>query len=231
MLTSHARGARSTSSMLPEPVLDTHARARQAARTAEDLSDRAALDADRSGRRLERAASLLHGRRFDFSFSEVATALERSGGGRAGSLPPAPGAPSAQRDHAADPRQPARSGEIDAKHAQLISAFAAATQSGDLNALTQVLASDVRVVTDSGGKVAAGLNAHHRLGHVSKAPIAWRDSWLAPHVNVRVRGGATTSRRALPPSTAYLVSSWTHPRDRCRLRRSRLKAMSFGRYT
>jgi RNA polymerase sigma-70 factor (ECF subfamily) len=50
---------------------------------------------------------------------------------------------------------PARSGEIDAKHAQLLSAFAAATQSGDLNALTQLLASDVRVVTDGGGKVRA----------------------------------------------------------------------------
>jgi RNA polymerase sigma-70 factor (ECF subfamily) len=50
---------------------------------------------------------------------------------------------------------PARSGEIDAKHAQLLSAFAAAAQSGDLNALTQLLASDVRVVTDGGGKVRA----------------------------------------------------------------------------
>ena len=39
-----------------------------------------------------------------------------------------------------------------------MSAFAAATQSGDLNALTQLLASDVRVVTDGGGKVRAALN-------------------------------------------------------------------------
>ena len=41
---------------------------------------------------------------------------------------------------------PARSGEIDAKHAQLMSAFVAATRSGDLSALTQLLANDVRVV-------------------------------------------------------------------------------------
>jgi RNA polymerase sigma-70 factor (ECF subfamily) len=47
---------------------------------------------------------------------------------------------------------------IDAKHAQLMSAFAAATQSGDLNALRQLLANDVRVVTDGGGKVRAALN-------------------------------------------------------------------------
>jgi RNA polymerase sigma-70 factor (ECF subfamily) len=52
----------------------------------------------------------------------------------------------------------ARSGEIDPKHAQLMSAFAAATQAGDLDALTQMLASDVRVVTDGGGKVRAALN-------------------------------------------------------------------------
>jgi RNA polymerase sigma-70 factor (ECF subfamily) len=53
---------------------------------------------------------------------------------------------------------PARSGGVDAKHAQLMSTFVAATQSGDLNALTQLLASDVRVVTDGGGKVRAALN-------------------------------------------------------------------------
>ena len=39
-----------------------------------------------------------------------------------------------------------------------MSAFAAAARSGDLNALMHLLASDVRVVTDGGGKVAAALN-------------------------------------------------------------------------
>ena len=34
----------------------------------------------------------------------------------------------------------------------------AATQSGDLNALTKLLASDVRVLTDGGGKVRAALD-------------------------------------------------------------------------
>ena len=47
---------------------------------------------------------------------------------------------------------------MDAKHAELIAAFIAATRSGDLNGLTQLLASDVRVVTDGGGKVQAALN-------------------------------------------------------------------------
>jgi RNA polymerase sigma-70 factor (ECF subfamily) len=80
------------------------------------------------------SSSLLHDV-FDFSFSEVAAALERS---EAACRQLAARA----RVHvrAARPRgataQPARSGQIDAKHAQLISAFAAATQSGDLNART-----------------------------------------------------------------------------------------------
>ena len=64
--------------------------------------------------------------------------------------------------------QPARSGEIDAKHTQLMSAFAAAAQSGDLNALTQLLASDVRVVTDGGGKVAAALNVLEGADRVAR---------------------------------------------------------------
>jgi RNA polymerase sigma-70 factor (ECF subfamily) len=39
-----------------------------------------------------------------------------------------------------------------------MSAFVEATLSGDLNALMQLLASDVRLVTDGGGKAAAALN-------------------------------------------------------------------------
>jgi len=51
-----------------------------------------------------------------------------------------------------------RPGEIDPKHAQLLSAFVAATRSGDLDTLTHLLATDVRVVTDGGGKAAAAVN-------------------------------------------------------------------------
>ncbi len=71
--------------------------------------------------------------------------------------------------------------QIDAKHAQLLSAFAAATQSGDLNALTKLLASDVRVVTDGGGKVRAALEvidgadrvARFLVGVTRKHPGQW----------------------------------------------------------
>src|SRR5207249_9339662 len=142
MLTSaRARREEYVGPWLPEPVVDTAALAPDSrTELAEDLSIALLLTLDRLSP-LERAAFLLHDV-FDFSFSEVATALERS---EAACRQLAARARAHVR--AARPRgattPPARSGEIDAKHAQLMSTFAAATQSGDLKALTQLLASDV----------------------------------------------------------------------------------------
>jgi RNA polymerase sigma-70 factor, ECF subfamily len=94
---------------------------------------------------------------FDFSFNEVAASL-----GRKEAACRTLAARARAQVRAVRPRgataPPGRSGEIDPKHAQLMAAFAAATQSGDVNALTQLLASDVRVVTDGGGKVRAAQN-------------------------------------------------------------------------
>ena len=157
MLTSaRARREEYVGPWLPEPVVYTAALAPDSrTELAEDLSIALLLILDQLSP-LERAAFLLHDV-FDFSFSEIATALERS---EAACRQLA----SRARAHvrAARPRgataQPANSSEVDAKHAQLLSAFAAATQSGDLNALTQLLASDARFVTDGGGKVRAALN-------------------------------------------------------------------------
>src|SRR5262249_47981037 len=138
---------------LPEPILDATSLAPDTrTELAEDLSFALLLTLDRLSP-LERAAFLLHDV-FDFSFAEVAKALERSEGacrqlasrGRA-------------QVRAVRPRgatvAPASSGELDAKHARLLAAFRAATQAGDLHALTQLLAGDVRVVVDGGGKVRA----------------------------------------------------------------------------
>ena len=73
---------------------------------------------------------------------------------------------------------PAHSGEIDAKHERFVSAFMAATRSGDLHALTQMLASDVRVVTDGGGKAAAALNVLDGADHAARFLIgATRKGW------------------------------------------------------
>jgi RNA polymerase sigma-70 factor (ECF subfamily) len=128
---------------------------------------------------LERGAFLLHDV-FDFSFNEVATALERS---EAACRQLA----SRARAHvrAARPRGAtaplARPGQVDPKHAQLMSAFAAATGSGDLHALTRLLANDVRVVTDGGGKVRSALEvieggdraARFLVEVTRKRPGAW----------------------------------------------------------
>jgi RNA polymerase sigma-70 factor (ECF subfamily) len=141
---------------LPEPVVDTAALAPDShTELGEDLSIALLLTLDRLSS-LERAAFLLHDV-FDFSFTEVARTLERSEAACRQLAARARAHVRAVRPRGAI-APPARSGEVDAKHAQLLSAFVAATRSGDLNALKQLLASDVRVVTDGGGKAAAALN-------------------------------------------------------------------------
>ena len=157
MLTSaRARREEYVGPWLPEPIIDTAALAPDSrTELAEDLSFALLLTLDRLSP-LERAAFLLHDV-FDFSFNEVATALDRSAAACRQLAARA-------RTHvrAARPRgatsAPARSQEIDAKHAQLMSAFLAAMGSGDVDAVRQLLASDVRVVTDGGGKVRSALD-------------------------------------------------------------------------
>jgi RNA polymerase sigma-70 factor (ECF subfamily) len=164
---------------LPEPVFDTDALAPDSrAELAEDLSIALLLILDHLSP-LERAAFLLHDV-FEFSFIEVATALERSEAACRKLASRARAQVRALRPRGAN-LSPARSRGINAKHAQLMSAFAAATQSGDLNAVTQLLASDVRVVTDGGGKVRAALKVIDGADRVAqflvdvtrKRPDAW----------------------------------------------------------
>jgi RNA polymerase sigma-70 factor, ECF subfamily len=156
MLTSaRARHEEYVGPWLPEPILDTATLAPDTrTELAEDLSMALLLTLDRLSP-LERAAFLLHDV-FDFSFTEVASTLERSEIACRKLATRARAHVRALRPRGAT-APPARPGEIDAKHAQLMSAFAAATQSGDLNTLTQLLASDVRIMTDGGGKVRAAL--------------------------------------------------------------------------
>jgi RNA polymerase sigma-70 factor (ECF subfamily) len=177
MLTSaRARREEYVGPWLPEPVVDTAALAPDShTELAEDLSIALLLTLDRLSP-LERAAFLLHDV-FDFSFGEVATTLERS---EAACRQLAARARAHVR--AVRPRgtiaQQAQSGEIDAKHERLISAFVAATRSGDLHALTQMLASDVRVVTDGGGKAAAALNVLDGVDRAARFLVgATRKGW------------------------------------------------------
>jgi RNA polymerase sigma-70 factor (ECF subfamily) len=136
---------------LPEPVLDTAALAPDSrTELAEDLSFALLLTLDRLSP-LERAAFLLHDV-FDFSFSEVAKALQRTEAACRQLAARARAHVRGARPRGAS-MAPEGSGELDAKHARLLYAFMRATQAGDLDALTQLLASDVRVVVDGGGKV------------------------------------------------------------------------------
>ncbi|MFY3743284.1 RNA polymerase sigma factor SigJ [Anaeromyxobacter sp. Red801] len=141
---------------LPEPVLDTAALTPDAhTELAEDLSVALLLTLDRLSP-LERSAFLLHDV-FDLSFAEIARTLERS---EAACRQLASRARARVRE--ARPRgstgPAAPPGTVDAKHAQLMAAFAAATQAGDVEALMHLLAADVRVVTDGGGKVPAAVD-------------------------------------------------------------------------
>lgn len=181
MLTSaRARREKYVGPWLPEPVVDTAALAPDSrTELAEDLSVALLLTLDRLSP-LERAAFLLHDV-FDFSFTEVAAALQRN---EAACRKLAARARAHVR--AVRPRgvaeSPERSGEIDAKHAQLMSAFVAATRSGDLNAPMQLLANDVRVVTDGGGKMAAALNVLDGADRAARFLVGatrkgWRDDF------------------------------------------------------
>jgi len=180
MLTSaRARREEYVGPWLPEPVVDTAALAPDSrTELAEDLSIALLLALDRLSP-LERAAFLLHDV-FDFSFNEVAAALKRSEAACRQLATRARAHVRAVRPRGAT-MPSARSGEIDAKHAQLLSAFMKATQAGDLNAMMQLLASDVRIVTDGGGKVRAALKvidgadraARFIVGATRKRPDSW----------------------------------------------------------
>jgi RNA polymerase sigma-70 factor, ECF subfamily len=105
----------------------------------------------------------------------------------------------------------ARSDEINAKHAQLMSAFLAATGSGDLDALTQLLASDVRVVTDGGGKVASALNAIDGADRVARFLVDatrrrpgawWRDDFTLRFAAINGLPGVIVDAPEGPVQTA-----------------------------
>ena len=196
---------------LPEPVLDTAALAPDSrTELAEDLSVALLLTLDRLSP-LERAAFLLHDV-FDFSFNDVAAALQRS---EAACRQLATRARTHVRE--ARPRgaivPAARSGEIDPKHAQLLSAFMAATRAGDVNALTRMLASDARFVTDGGGKVRAALQVIEGADRVAQLIVKasrphpgqwWRQDFTVRFATVNGMPGAIVDAPEGPVQTAAI---------------------------
>lgn len=149
---------------LPDPVVDTAALAPDAQTAlADDLSVALLLALDRLSA-LERAAFLLHDV-FDASFAEVASTLNRSEAAcrqlasraRTRVRRERPVTPSSSPGAALDPR-----------HVALLDAFGTAARTGDLEALTQMLARDAQLVTDSGGKVPAAMNVIDGADHIAR---------------------------------------------------------------
>jgi len=141
---------------LPDPVTDTAALAPDTqTEMAEDLSVALLLALDRLSP-LERAAFLLHDV-FDYSFTQVADTLGRN---EAACRQLASRARTRVREArpAGAIASPTGSSRVDAKHAELVSAFITASRSGDVGRLTRLLASDAKIVTDGGGKATAALN-------------------------------------------------------------------------
>jgi RNA polymerase sigma-70 factor (ECF subfamily) len=96
-----------------------------------------------------------------------------------------------------------------------MSAFAAATRSGDLNALTQLLASDARVVTDGGGRVRSALKAIEGADRVAeflvevtrKRPDAWwRDDFTTRFAIINgLPGVIVDAPEAVMQTTAFEI--------------------------
>jgi RNA polymerase sigma-70 factor, ECF subfamily len=140
---------------LPDPVIDTASLAPDAqTELAEDLSIALLLALDRLSP-LERAAFLLHDV-FDYSFAQVSATLGRSEAACRQLAARARARVRESRPATASVHGP--SSAADDKHARLVTAFMTAARSGDVAGLTRLLASDVRVVSDGGGKVPAALN-------------------------------------------------------------------------
>jgi RNA polymerase sigma-70 factor, ECF subfamily len=163
---------------LPEPVTDTAALAPDAqTELAEDLSVALLLALDRLSP-LERAAFLLHDV-FDYSFTQVADTLGRNEAACRQLASRARARVREARPVAPVGARAARSG-VDPRHAALVAAFVDASRTGDLAGLQRLLASDVRLVADSGGKVAAALNVLEGADRVAAFLVGVvRKGWTA----------------------------------------------------
>jgi RNA polymerase sigma-70 factor (ECF subfamily) len=96
---------------------------------------------------------------------------------------------------------------MDAKHQQLLTAFVTAARSGDLDGLKQLLASDVRVTTDGGGKAQAALNVLEGSDRVSRffAEVTrkgWREDYTLQFATVNSLPGIIVRGAGGPVQTA-----------------------------
>lgn len=90
---------------------------------------------------------------------------------------------------------------VSPKHAELISAFVSASQSGDLSRLMGLLTRDARFVSDGGGKVPAALRVIEGADRVARlvastAPKGWADVIVARSAMVNGLPGMIFEGRA-----------------------------------
>jgi RNA polymerase sigma-70 factor, ECF subfamily len=88
-----------------------------------------------------------------------------------------------------------------------MSAFLNATRSGDLDGLMHLLASDVRVVTDGGGKAAAALNVLKGADRAARFLIGaarkgWRDDFTLRYATINGLPGIIVDAPEGPVQTA-----------------------------
>ena len=202
---------------LPDPVTDAASLAPDSqAELAEDLSVALLLALERLSP-LERAAFLLHDV-FDYSFTQIADTLGRN---EAACRQLASRARTRVREaHPAHPQKLRRgsagaireqAGAVEAKHAELLSAFIAASRSGDVAALTRLLASDAKFVSDGGGKVAAALNVIEGADRVAAfltgvVRKGWTDDMTVRFDTINgLPGLITSSPNGLLQTTAFEI--------------------------
>jgi RNA polymerase sigma-70 factor, ECF subfamily len=170
---ARARREEYVGTWLPEPLVEDAA---PGAEVAADVSVALMLTLERLSP-LERAAFLLHDV-FDVDYAQIAVTLERS--------------EAACRQLVARAREHVRDGRPRFAHSpeteqRLVSAFATAMMSGQLDALSAVLAEDAVLYSDGGGKRRAALN-----------PIFGRDRILRFLAGIQKKSRATVeeARRA-----------------------------------
>jgi RNA polymerase sigma-70 factor (ECF subfamily) len=127
----------------------------------------------------ERAAFLLH-EVFEYEYEEIARILDKSEDACRQLT-------SRARRHiaASRPRPPASREE----HTRLLAAFATACATGDLGALESLLAADVTLHSDSGGRVNAARNVLHGPDHVARFLLGVRRFYGGVEVQPRELNG------------------------------------------
>ncbi|WP_431678484.1 sigma-70 family RNA polymerase sigma factor [Kitasatospora sp. KL5] len=158
---------------LPEPVVADEPSPAELAELGESVS-MAVLTVMEQLTPAERAAFVLHDV-FAVGFDEIAETLERS--------------PEAARQLASRARKRVREGSrrgaVDpAEHRQAVSAFAAATAGGDLQALLAVLDPDVVWHSDGGGVVTAGVRPIVGADKVSRLVAGLVAKWFTPESSI-----------------------------------------------